>query len=130
MRGDGVSPSSTPFLPLRHHKIVQKTAVDLISAKFCEKCELEGDADLAFRAKVSIEANSNEPSEKNVVLALSEEDASKLEALTQDSFGKWLVIVFQNGIIAAPRISVPLASNQVMFKIENGEAFERLLKEE
>jgi hypothetical protein len=81
---------------------------------------LKATPDLEFKANVFIGSSSKErPGEQTVILVLGERDALKLKDLSEDNFGKRLLIVCQKQAIAAPVISAPLASRQLMFTVKN-----------
>lgn len=81
---------------------------------------LKASADLEFKAKVFAGSSGKErPGEQTVILVVSEQDASKLKDLSEDNFGKRLLLVCRNQAIAAPVISAPLASRQLMFTVKN-----------
>ena len=74
-----------------------------------------------FSAKVLVGRNGNEPSGgQTVILVLSEQDASRLIDLTENHFGKRLVIVYRKQAVAAPVISTPTTSRQLMLVIKTG----------
>ncbi len=76
--------------------------------------------DLTFKAKVFAgDSGSGILGEQSVILVVSDQDASKLKELTQDSFGKHLIIVCHNKVIAIPVISSPLSSRQITFTIKD-----------
>jgi len=76
--------------------------------------------DLTFKAKVFAgDSGSGRPGEQSVILVVSDQDASKLKDLTEDSFGKRLIIVCHNKVIAAPAISSPLGSKQILFTVKD-----------
>jgi hypothetical protein len=84
---------------------------------------LKASPDLEFRAQVFTGSSGNErPGEQTVILVLAQQDASKLEVLTQDNFGKRLLIVCRNRAIAVPVISAPFVSRQVMFTVKGPSA--------
>ncbi len=63
---------------------------------------------------------------QGIILIVSDEDASKLRELTENNFGKRLLIVCRNRVIAAPAISAPLASRQLMFTVKNSAVLDSL----
>jgi hypothetical protein len=82
--------------------------------------DLEVAPDLEFKAKVFAGSGSNErPGEQTVILVISEQDASKLKDLSENNFGRRLLIVTRRQVIAAPAISAPLASRQFIFTVKN-----------
>lgn len=81
---------------------------------------LQGTPDMSFKAKMfSGNMGSERPGELTVILVVSEQDASKLKGLSEDNLGKRMLIVCQNRVLAAPVISVPLTSRQLMFPVKN-----------
>ena len=83
--------------------------------------DLRDRPNLMFSAKVLVGRNGNEPpGEQTVILVLSEQDASRLRDLTENHFGKRLVIVYRKQAIAAPVISSSITSRQLMFVIKTG----------
>jgi hypothetical protein len=80
---------------------------------------LERPPDLAFEAQLFLGKNGNgSPGMQTIRLVLSEQDAAKLKSLTEDNFGKRLLVVYQKNVIAAPLISAPITSRQVTFAIK------------
>jgi hypothetical protein len=76
--------------------------------------------DLAFQAQVFAGSSGSErPEERTVILVVSDQDAGKLKDLTEQNFGKRLLIVCRNKVIAAPVISSPLNSRQLMFTVKS-----------
>ena len=85
--------------------------------------DLKASPDMAFKAKVFVESSGSERSGKQTVtLFVSDQDAAKLMGLSEDNFGKRLLIVCRNKVIAAPTISVPLVSKQFTFTVKNAAA--------
>jgi hypothetical protein len=85
-----------------------------------EASGLKASPDLAFKAKVFAGKNGNgRLGEQTVILVVSDQDASKLKDLTENNFGKRLLIVCRNKVIAAPAISAPLASRQLLFTVKD-----------
>ncbi|MBN1548188.1 MAG: hypothetical protein JW902_16160 [Syntrophaceae bacterium] len=81
---------------------------------------LQASPDLTFKAKVFAgSAGSERPGEKTVILVVSDQDASKLKDFSEDNFGKRLLMVCRKKVIAAPAISAPLASRQLMLTVKN-----------
>ena len=82
--------------------------------------DLKAVPDLAFKAKVFAGRSGNEhPGEQTVILVVTEQDASKLKDLSENNSGKRLLIVCRSRVIAAPVISAPLASRELMFTVKN-----------
>jgi hypothetical protein len=82
--------------------------------------DLKTSPDMTFKAKVFAGDNGSErPGELTVILVVSEQDASKLKGLSEVNFGKRLLVVCRNKVIAAPAISAPLASRQLMLTVKN-----------
>ena len=82
--------------------------------------DLKTAPELTFKAKLFTGISGRErPGEQTVILVLSEFDASNLKDLTEDNFGKRLLIVCRKQVIAAPMISAPLAARQLMFTVKN-----------
>lgn len=89
--------------------------------------DLKVSPDIAFKAKVFAGSSGSErPGEQTVILVVSDQDAAKLKGLTEDNFGKSLLIVCRNRVIAAPAISAPLASRQLMFTVKNSAVLDTL----
>lgn len=89
--------------------------------------DLKAFPDMAFKAKVFAGSSGSErPGEQTVILVLSDQDAAQLKALTEDNFGKRLLIVCRNKVIAAPAISAPLASTQLMLTVKNSAVLDSL----
>jgi hypothetical protein len=84
--------------------------------------------DLTLKAKVSAwnSGNQRRPDEQIVMLVVSEKDAAKLKGLSEDNFGKRLLIVCRNKAIAAPTLSVPLVSTQLTFTVKNSAVLDSL----
>jgi len=83
--------------------------------------------DMTFKAKVFAgNSGSERPGEQTVILVVSEQDASKLKNLSEDNFGKRLLFVCRNKVIAAPAISAPLASRQLMLTVKNASILDSL----
>jgi hypothetical protein len=81
---------------------------------------LDAPTQMTVRAKVFSGNSRGEVSgEQTVILVVTEDDALKLKNLTQDNFGKRLLIVCRNKVIAAPLISAPIASRQLMFTVKD-----------
>jgi len=81
---------------------------------------LKASPNVEFKAKVFAGSSGRErPGEQTVILVTSEQDASKLRELTENNFGRRLLIVCRNQAIAAPVISAPLGSRQFMFVVRN-----------
>jgi len=90
------------------------------SEGIADASKLKASPNLEFKAKVFAGSSDNKrPGEQTVILVLSEQDASKLKDLSENSFGKRLLIVCRNKVIAAPVVSAPLASRQVMVTVKN-----------
>src|SRR6266508_807010 len=88
---------------------------------------LEAPPNMAFKGKVFAgKSDSERPDEQTVILIVSDEAASKLRELTENNFGKRLLIVCRNRVIAAPEISAPLASRQLMFSVTNSAVLDSL----
>ncbi|NOS72452.1 MAG: hypothetical protein HOP33_21335 [Verrucomicrobia bacterium] len=100
------------------------------------KVESEGSADasdlktapdMTFTAKIfSGKSGSERPGEQTVILVVSEQDVSKLKELSENSFGKRLLIVCRNRVIAAPTISAPLASRQLLFTVKDSRVLDSI----
>lgn len=89
--------------------------------------DLKAAPDMAFKAKVFAGSSGSErPGEQTVILVVSDQDAAKLKGITEDNFGKRLLIVCRNKVIAAPAISTPLASRQLMFTVKNSAVLDSL----
>ena len=98
--------------------------------------ESEGSADASslkaspnavFKAKVFAgNSGSERPGEQTVILVVSEQDTSKLKELSENSFGKRLLIVCRNRVIAAPTISAPLASRQLIFTVKDSRVLDSI----
>lgn len=89
--------------------------------------DLKASPDMAFKAKVFAGSSGGErPGEQTVILVVSDQDAAKLKGLTEDNFGKRLLFVCRNRVIAAPAISAPLASRQLMFTVKNSAVLDTL----
>lgn len=85
--------------------------------------------DMVFKAKVFAgNSDSEHPGEQTVILVVSDQDASKLKDLTQNNFGKRMLIICQNTVIAAPTIAVPIASKQFMFTVKDSRVLGSLRK--
>ncbi len=88
---------------------------------------LKASPEVAFKAKVFAGSSGNErPGEQSVILVVSDQDASKLKDLTDNNFGKRLLIVCRNKAVAAPVISVPITSNKLMFTVKDPSILEAL----
>jgi len=86
--------------------------------------DLEASPEMTFNAKVFVGSINGElPDKKAVLLVVSEKDASKLKGLTENNLGRRLLIVIRNRVIAAPVISVPLASTQIEFTVKDSSVF-------
>lgn len=82
---------------------------------------------MAFEAKVFAgSSGSGCPGEQTVILVVSDQGAAKLKGLTEDNFGKRLLIVCRNKVIAAPAISAPLASRRLMFTVKDATVLDSL----
>lgn len=82
--------------------------------------DLKATPDMVFKAKVfSGRSGSERSGEQTVILVVSDLDAVKLKGLTEANFGKRLLIVWRNKVIAAPAISAPLASGQLLFTVKS-----------
>jgi hypothetical protein len=82
---------------------------------------------LEFNAKVFTGRSGNErPGEQTVILVVSEQDASKMKDLTENNYGKRLLFVCRNKVIAAPKVSAPVASRQVLFTVKNSGVLDNL----
>ena len=91
--------------------------------------DLEASPGMAFNAKAFVgSVNGGHPDKKAVLLFVSEQDASKLKGLTENNLGKRLLIVIRNQVVAAPVISVPLASTQIEFTVKDPSAFHAATK--
>ncbi len=53
-----------------------------------------------------------------MILDLKEQDATKLNSLTENQWGKRLLIVCRNKVIAAPVLSTTLAAKQISFAVK------------
>jgi hypothetical protein len=101
------------------------TTVDVEGS--ADASDLKASPDMAFKAKVFAGSSGSErPGEQTVILVVSDQDAAKLKGLTEDNFGKRLLIVCRNKVIAAPAISAPLASRQVMLTVKNSAVLDSL----
>lgn len=88
-----------------------------------DAANLKAPPSLEFEAQVFAGDSGNErPGEQTVVLVVTDQVASKLKELSENNFGKQLLIVCHNEVIAAPVISGPLASRQLIFKVKNPSA--------
>ena len=89
--------------------------------------DLKASPDMTFKAKVFAgNSGSERPGEQTVILVVSEQDASKLKSLSEDNFGKRLLVVCRNKVIAAPAILAPLASRQLMLTVKNSVVLDSL----
>lgn len=89
--------------------------------------DLKASPDMSFKAKVFAGSSGSErPGEQTVILVVSDQDAVKLKGLTEGNFGKRLLIVCRNKVIAAPAISAPLASRQLMLTVKNSAVLDSL----
>jgi outer membrane protein assembly factor BamE (lipoprotein component of BamABCDE complex) len=81
---------------------------------------LEASPDMAFKAQVFAGIGGGElPGEQTVILVVNDQDAAKLNDLSENNFGERLLIVCHNKVIAAPAVSAPLASKQLIFTVKN-----------
>lgn len=88
---------------------------------------LKAHSDLTFKAKVFAGVSGSErQGEQTVILVLGAQDAEKLQSLTETNFGKRILIVLENKVIAAPVISAPIASRQFMFTVKDASVLKGL----
>lgn len=94
---------------------------------FADVRGLKDSPDMAFKAKVFVGNNGSERlGEQTVILVVSDQDAAKLKSLSENNFGKRLLIVCRDRVIAAPAISAPLASRQLMFTLKKSVVLDTL----
>jgi hypothetical protein len=90
------------------------------SEGIADASSLKASPDMTFKAKVFAGNSGGERSgEQTVILVVSEQDSSKLKDLSENNFGKRLLIVCRNHVIAAPVITAPLASRQLQFTVKD-----------
>jgi preprotein translocase subunit SecD len=83
--------------------------------------------EITFKAQVSVMSNGKgRPDEQVVMLLISDQDASKLKGITENNWGKRMLIVSRNKAIAAPSISQPLSSRSVMFPVKDANVLSNL----
>jgi hypothetical protein len=88
---------------------------------------LKASPDMAFIAQVFAGISGSErPGERTVILVVSQQDASKLKDLSENNFGKRLLIVCRNHVIAAPAITAPLASRQLLFTVKDSRVLDSI----
>lgn len=94
---------------------------------FADASGLKVSPDMAFNAKVFAGSSGSErPGEQTVILVVSDQDAAKLKGLSEDNVGKRLLIICSNKVVAAPVISAPLASKQLMFTVKRSAVLDNL----
>jgi hypothetical protein len=85
--------------------------------------------DFGFGATVFAgDSTSGRPGEKSVILVMANQDVPMLKKLTENNFGKRFLIVCRHKVIAAPVISGPVASSQLLFTVQNGKVLDELRK--
>lgn len=111
------------FLATDNLSNVAKT-VDAVGS--ADATDLNSTPAATFKAEVSVGSTGNErPGEQTVTLTLNDQDVAVLKRLSEDNFGKRLLVVCRNKVIAAPAISTPLISRQLTFTA-NGAALNTL----
>jgi hypothetical protein len=98
--------------------------------------DLEGSADasdlksspnIVFKARVSLGNNESLTSTNNIMtLVIGNQYVPKLKTFTEDNIGKRVMIVCHGKIIAAPFISEPLSSDQVMITVKDSRVLDIL----
>ena len=75
-----------------------------------------------FKAKIFAGKSGSEgPGEKTVILVVNEEDAPKLQGLTEKHVGERTLLVHRGNVVAAPTITVPVTSRQFMFTVKGSQ---------
>lgn len=82
--------------------------------------------DLTFSAQVFSDSMDNGPSSDQVALLLSPADALRLKSLTETNYGKRLLIVCSNSVIAAPMITDTLKQGPLLLRVTGSNALDIL----
>ncbi|HKW29163.1 MAG TPA: hypothetical protein VJT54_07500, partial [Verrucomicrobiae bacterium] len=83
---------------------------------------------IVFKAQVYVESGDESATNNSLMLIIGDKDVPKLGKLTENNFGKRMLIIWRNKLIAAPSISMPLNSNKFHFPVKDVEFLNSLRK--
>jgi hypothetical protein len=99
---------------------------NLDSGVVVNESDLKISPDMVFKAQVSVSDDSD--TNKTVLLIIDNQQVPQLKTLTENNFGKRMLVVCRGKVIAAPSIVMPLDSNKLLLKVKDANFFDSLKK--